>query len=51
MPWELPKGLVQEYYSSTSEIYDDPTESPQKEEYWGHVNPIGIGLVTMKENE
>ena len=28
--------------SSTSEIYGDPTESPQKEEYWGHVNPIGI---------
>tara|TARA_A100001015_G_scaffold318228_1_gene437472 strand:- start:4520 stop:5461 length:942 start_codon:yes stop_codon:yes gene_type:complete len=28
--------------TSTSEIYGDPTESPQKEEYWGHVNPIGI---------
>lgn len=28
--------------TSTSEIYGDPEESPQKEEYWGHVNPIGI---------
>ena len=28
--------------SSTSEVYGDPEESPQKEEYWGHVNPIGI---------
>lgn len=28
--------------TSTSEVYGDPEESPQKEEYWGHVNPIGI---------
>jgi UDP-glucuronate decarboxylase len=28
--------------ASTSEIYGDPTESPQKESYWGNVNPIGI---------
>jgi len=28
--------------ASTSEIYGDPKESPQKEEYWGNVNPIGI---------
>lgn len=28
--------------SSTSEIYGDPDEHPQREEYWGHVNPIGI---------
>ncbi len=27
--------------SSTSEIYGDPTEHPQKETYWGNVNPIG----------
>ena len=27
--------------ASTSEIYGDPEEHPQKEEYWGHVNPIG----------
>jgi dTDP-glucose 4,6-dehydratase len=26
---------------STSEIYGDPKESPQKETYWGNVNPIG----------
>ena len=28
--------------ASTSEIYGDPKESPQEEEYWGNVNPIGI---------
>lgn len=27
--------------SSTSEVYGDPQEHPQKETYWGHVNPIG----------
>jgi len=27
--------------TSTSEVYGDPKESPQKETYWGHVNPIG----------
>jgi dTDP-glucose 4,6-dehydratase len=27
--------------ASTSEIYGDPLEHPQKETYWGHVNPIG----------
>ncbi len=27
--------------SSTSECYGDPLEHPQKESYWGHVNPIG----------
>jgi dTDP-glucose 4,6-dehydratase len=27
--------------ASTSEIYGDPQEHPQKETYWGHVNPIG----------
>ena len=26
----------------TSEVYGDPEEHPQKETYWGHVNPIGI---------
>ena len=30
------------FLSSTSEIYGDPTEHPQKESYWGNVNPIGI---------
>ena len=28
--------------ASTSEVYGDPEVSPQKEEYWGSVNPIGI---------
>ena len=28
--------------ASTSEIYGDPTISPQPEDYWGNVNPIGI---------
>ncbi|MBZ0172465.1 MAG: GDP-mannose 4,6-dehydratase, partial [Phycisphaerales bacterium] len=27
--------------ASTSEVYGDPQEHPQREEYWGHVNPIG----------
>ena len=27
--------------SSTSEIYGDPEVHPQREDYWGHVNPIG----------
>jgi len=27
--------------SSTSECYGDPLEHPQRETYWGHVNPIG----------
>jgi UDP-glucuronate decarboxylase len=28
--------------ASTSEVYGDPIQSPQKETYWGNVNPIGI---------
>jgi dTDP-glucose 4,6-dehydratase len=27
--------------ASTSEVYGDPQEHPQRETYWGHVNPIG----------
>lgn len=27
--------------ASTSEVYGDPQVHPQKESYWGHVNPIG----------
>ena len=27
--------------TSTSEVYGDPKEHPQREEYWGNVNPIG----------
>jgi dTDP-glucose 4,6-dehydratase len=29
------------FLASTSECYGDPLESPQKESYWGNVNPIG----------
>ena len=28
--------------ASTSEVYGDPEVHPQVEEYWGHVNPVGI---------
>ncbi|MEO6608433.1 MAG: UDP-glucuronic acid decarboxylase family protein [Aestuariivirga sp.] len=28
--------------ASTSEVYGDPLEHPQRENYWGNVNPIGI---------
>lgn len=28
--------------ASTSEVYGDPQVHPQTEEYWGHVNPIGL---------
>lgn len=28
--------------ASTSEIYGDPLVHPQKEDYWGHVNPVGL---------
>lgn len=28
--------------ASTSEVYGDPVIHPQKEDYWGNVNPIGI---------
>lgn len=39
-------GLAKEKKSriliaSTSEVYGDPLEHPQREEYWGNVNPIG----------
>ncbi len=27
--------------ASTSEVYGDPRQHPQREDYWGHVNPIG----------
>lgn len=30
------------FQASTSEVYGDPTMHPQKESYWGHVNPIGL---------
>jgi UDP-glucuronate decarboxylase len=28
-------------HASTSEVYGDPEVHPQREDYWGHVNPIG----------
>ena len=28
-------------FASTSEVYGDPLESPQRETYWGNVNPVG----------
>lgn len=28
--------------ASTSEVYGDPLQHPQSEEYWGHVNPVGV---------
>ncbi|MCH5276987.1 MAG: SDR family oxidoreductase [Desulfovibrionaceae bacterium] len=30
------------FQASTSEVYGDPEVHPQTEEYWGHVNPIGL---------
>lgn len=30
------------FQASTSEVYGDPQVHPQTEEYWGHVNPIGL---------
>lgn len=29
-------------FTSTSEVYGDPLEHPQTEDYWGNVNPIGV---------
>ena len=30
------------FQASTSEVYGDPKVHPQREDYWGHVNPVGI---------
>ncbi|HET7417129.1 MAG TPA: UDP-glucuronic acid decarboxylase family protein [Solirubrobacterales bacterium] len=35
--WKRARFLI----ASTSEVYGDPEVHPQKEDYWGHVNPIG----------
>src|SRR6476659_3217140 len=35
--WKRARFLI----ASTSEVYGDPKVHPQKEDYWGHVNPIG----------
>ncbi len=32
-------------HTSTSEVYGDPEVHPQREDYWGHVNPIGARAV------
>ena len=31
--------------ASTSEVYGDPQEHPQRESYWGNVNPVGVRSV------
>ncbi len=36
------KSNARVFQASTSEIYGDPSISPQHESYWGNVNPIGI---------
>jgi dTDP-glucose 4,6-dehydratase len=33
------------FLASTSEIYGDPLEHPQRESYWGHCDPIGVRSV------
>jgi dTDP-glucose 4,6-dehydratase len=39
---ELAKKYHAKFFlASTSECYGDPLEHPQRESYWGHVNPIG----------
>jgi UDP-glucuronate decarboxylase len=30
------------FQASTSEVYGDPKVHPQREDYWGHVNPVGL---------
>lgn len=35
------KQKIRFLHTSTSEVYGDPKEHPQKENYWGNVNPIG----------
>ena len=39
---ELAKSLgATLVHASTSEVYGDPLVHPQREDYWGHVNPVG----------
>jgi UDP-glucuronate decarboxylase len=33
--------MIRIFQASTSEVYGDPAEHPQRESYWGNVNPIG----------
>ena len=37
--------------ASTSEVYGDPQIHPQREDYWGHVNPVGPRGFMMKQND
>src|ERR1700754_2094526 len=39
--WKRARFLI----ASTSEVYGDPKVHPQREDYWGHVNPIGPRVV------
>ena len=39
--WLAKRHRARFLISSTSEVYGDPQEHPQRESYWGHVNPIG----------
>ncbi len=36
------KNQTKFVFASTSEVYGDPKEHPQKETYWGNVNPVGL---------
>src|SRR4051795_10577313 len=36
--WKRARFLI----ASTSEVYGDPKVHPQREDYWGHVNPLGV---------
>lgn len=37
--------------ASTSEVYGNPLEHPQKETYWGNVNPIGVRSCFVEDTE
>ncbi|HKC14985.1 MAG TPA: UDP-glucuronic acid decarboxylase family protein [Patescibacteria group bacterium] len=39
------KNRAKFLYASSSEIYGDPLVFPQKENYWGNVNPVGVRSV------
>ncbi len=41
-PWAWHAHIMPAILASTSEIYGDPQVHPQKEDYWGHVDPIGL---------
>jgi nucleoside-diphosphate-sugar epimerase len=42
----LARGKGASYlFASTSEVYGDPVVHPQREDYWGNVNPVGVRSV------